>query len=107
MTMRRACLLAALMGGAVPARAQTVPAAADVAVLGLPDDQWGERVAAVIVPGDARPSADDLAAFARSRLRSTKTPEVWAFRAALPYNDTGKLLRRQLRAELAKPLAPA
>jgi acyl-coenzyme A synthetase/AMP-(fatty) acid ligase len=37
----------------------------------------------------------------RSRLRSTKTPEVWAFRQALPYNDTGKLLRRQLKTEMA------
>ncbi len=37
----------------------------------------------------------------KSKLRSTKTPEVWAFRDALPYNDTGKLLRRQLRAEMS------
>ena len=43
----------------------------------------------------------------RARLRSTKTPEVWAFRAALPYNDTGKLLRRQLKAEMAGPSKPA
>jgi len=34
-------------------------------------------------------------------LRSTKTPEVWEFRDALPYNDTGKLLRRQLKTEMA------
>jgi acyl-CoA synthetase (AMP-forming)/AMP-acid ligase II len=83
------------------------PAVGDVAVLGLPDVQWGEQVAAVIVADGARPTPDELAAFVRERLRSTKTPEVWEFREALPYNDTGKLLRRQLRAELAKPLAPA
>jgi fatty-acyl-CoA synthase len=79
------------------------PAVADVAVFGLPDNDWGERVACVVVPNGERPSTDDLAALVKQRLRSTKTPEVWEFREALPYNDTGKLLRRQLRAELAAP----
>lgn len=83
------------------------PGVADVAVLGVPDDHWGEKVAAVVVPRDAAPSPDDLAAWVRARLRSTKTPEVWAFRAALPYNDTGKLLRRQLKAEMSAPAAAA
>jgi len=78
------------------------PAVADVAVLGLPDNEWGEKVAAVVVAKDARPSPEDLAAFAKARLRSSKTPEVWEFRDALPYNDTGKLLRRQLKAELSR-----
>ena len=76
------------------------PAVADVAVLGLPDDHWGERVAAVIVPKGAAPSVDDLARFVKARLRSTKTPETWEFRSELPYNDTGKLLRRVLKQEL-------
>jgi acyl-CoA synthetase (AMP-forming)/AMP-acid ligase II len=81
------------------------PQVTDVAVLGLPDDNWGERVAAVLVVKEAPPPVDELAGWVRSRLRSTKTPEVWSFRDALPYNDTGKLLRRQLKAELASPLA--
>jgi fatty-acyl-CoA synthase len=73
---------------------------ADVAVLGLPCVQWGEKVAAVIVPrGDADPDA--LAAHVKAALRSTKTPEAWYFRDELPYNETGKLLRRVLKAELA------
>jgi acyl-CoA synthetase (AMP-forming)/AMP-acid ligase II len=76
------------------------PGVADVAVLGVRDDQWGETVAAVIVPREPAPSRDELAAWVRARLRSTKTPEIWAFREALPYNDTGKLVRRQLKAEL-------
>jgi acyl-CoA synthetase (AMP-forming)/AMP-acid ligase II len=80
------------------------PQVTDVAVLGLPDDNWGERVAAVLVVKEAPPPVDELAGWVRSRLRSTKTPEVWSFRDALPYNDTGKLLRRQLKAELASPV---
>jgi acyl-CoA synthetase (AMP-forming)/AMP-acid ligase II len=83
------------------------PQVADVAVFGVPDDQWGEKVACALVPREAPPPVDELAGWVRSRLRSTKTPEVWSFRDALPYNDTGKLLRRQLKAELsaAQPVA--
>jgi fatty-acyl-CoA synthase len=84
---------------------RTHPNVADVAVLGLPDDQWGEKVAAVIVAKGPTPTAEHLAAWVRARLRSTKTPETWEFRAELPYNDTGKLLRRVLKQELLK--APA
>jgi acyl-CoA synthetase (AMP-forming)/AMP-acid ligase II len=84
------------------------PRVRDVAVFGVPDDQWGEKVACALVCDDGHPSADELAGWVRSRLRSTKTPEVWSFRDALPYNDTGKLLRRQLKAEMtAQQLADA
>ena len=76
------------------------PNVADVAVLGLPDDEWGERVAAAVVVKDGVPIAGDLADWVKARLRSTKTPDVWSFRDALPYNDTGKLLRRQLKVEM-------
>ncbi len=79
---------------------RTHPAVADLAVFGLPDDQWGERVAAVIVPRETAPSVDELAAWVKARLRSTKTPETWDFRAELPYNDMGKLLRRVLKQDL-------
>lgn len=78
------------------------PGVADVAVVGAPDEQWGERVAAFVVPRDGRPAEADLAEWVQARLRSTKTPEVWGFRDELPYNDTGKLLRRLLKAELAQ-----
>jgi fatty-acyl-CoA synthase len=83
------------------------PNVADVAVLGLPDDQWGERVAAVIVAKGAAPSIDDLAGWVKARLRSTKTPQTWEFRGELPYNDTGKLLRRVLKQELLQAAAEA
>ena len=84
---------------------RTHPDVADVAVLGLPDDQWGERVAAVVVPRGEQPDADALATWLKARLRSTKTPETWVFRDELPYNETGKLLRRVLKAELTAPQA--
>lgn len=83
------------------------PKVADVAVLGVPDDHWGEKVAAAVVARDASVTPAELAAWVHERLRSTKTPEVWAFRDALPYNDTGKLLRRQLKAEMAATPGPA
>jgi acyl-CoA synthetase (AMP-forming)/AMP-acid ligase II len=78
------------------------PAVGDCAVVGIPDEQWGEAVAAVIVPraGD-RPAPEELRAWVRARLRSSRVPERIEFREALPYNETGKLLRRQVRAELA------
>ena len=77
------------------------PAVADVAVLGVPDDEWGEQVAAVITPrGEANPEA--LKAFVRERLRSTKVPAQIRFQAELPYTETGKLLRRVLKAGFAQ-----
>lgn len=82
------------------------PAVADVAVLGVPDQQWGERiVAAVVLKADT--SEDALQQWTRRRLRSTKTPDSIFFRTALPYNDTGKVLRRVLQAEFGKSAAVA
>jgi fatty-acyl-CoA synthase len=74
---------------------------ADCAVLGLPCATWGEKVAAVIVGKGDNVDCDALAAMVRARLRSTKTPEAWFIRTELPYNETGKLLRRVLKAELS------
>ncbi len=75
---------------------------ADCAVLGIPCERWGEKVVAVIVSRSGRPDTDAMAAAIRAKLRSTRTPEQWFVRAELPYNETGKLLRRVLKAELAE-----
>ena len=76
-------------------------AVADVAVVGVPDEQWGEGVAAAVVLRDGcRAEVGELQAWVRERLRSSRTPERIEFWDELPYNETGKLLRRVVRAEL-------
>lgn len=75
---------------------------ADCAVLGIPCVEWGEKVVAVIVSRSGDPDTDTIAAAIRAKLRSTKTPEQWFLRDELPYNETGKLLRRVLKDELVK-----
>jgi len=77
------------------------PAVDQVAVLGAPDDEWGERIVAfVVVAAGARPAVDDMKDFVRARLRSSRTPDDIVYRAELPYTATGKLLRRELAGEL-------
>jgi fatty-acyl-CoA synthase len=74
---------------------------AAAAVVGIPDVEWGEAVVAVVVP---EPGAEleeaALQEHVRVRLRSTKTPTRIEVREELPFNETGKLLRRVLREEL-------
>jgi len=76
-------------------------AVADAAVVGLPDEQWGETVAAAVVtkPGHSA-SEEEIRSWVKDRLRSSRTPERIDFREELPYNELGKLLRRKLRAEM-------
>ena len=74
---------------------------AEVAVVGMPSEEWGEAVAAFVVPVEgAMIDVDEIRLFVRTHLRSSRAPEVVHVRAALPYSETGKLLRRELRAEL-------
>jgi acyl-CoA synthetase (AMP-forming)/AMP-acid ligase II len=76
-------------------------AIADVAVVGIPSVQWGEAVAAAIVLRDDV-EADELRAWVKERLRSSRVPEKIEFWPELPYNETGKLLRRKVREALGE-----
>ena len=69
-----------------------------VAVIGLPDDRWGERVAAFIEPASEAASPESLDRFCLdSGLARFKRPRAYAFVDAIPRSASGKLLRRHLR----------
>jgi len=75
------------------------PAIADAVAVGVPSVEWGEAVGIAITvrPGHATPGDDELRALIRDRLRSSRVPEQIHVVEALPYNEMGKLLRREVR----------
>lgn len=83
------------------------PDVVDAAVVGIPDEEWGQRVEAVIVP---RPGAavdgDSLRDFVRQALRGSKTPDAIVCWPDLPRTATGKLLRREVVSALVDHVVP-
>lgn len=81
----------------------THPAVADAAAVAIPSVEWGEAVglAVVVRGGFDQPGEDELKELVRTRLRSSRVPEKVLFVAALPYNEMGKLLRREVKVMLA------
>jgi fatty-acyl-CoA synthase len=94
------------------------PAVGEAAVVGVPDPAWGESLVAFVVPRRGVPPLSDpggpgasvteaeLQAFVTAKLADYKKPRRILFRAELPRTPTGKVLKRELRAELAAAAAP-
>jgi acyl-CoA synthetase (AMP-forming)/AMP-acid ligase II len=78
------------------------PAVGQVAVIGVPDDRWGEAVCAVVVPRNGvEVTLEDLVAHTRGRLGGFKQPRRLVLVDALPVNAGGKVLKRELRTQVA------
>ena len=76
-----------------------LPAIAEAAAVAIPSAEWGEAVGLIVVvrDGHAAPADEELKQVIRARLRSSRVPERVLFAKSLPYNEMGKLLRREIK----------
>jgi fatty-acyl-CoA synthase len=80
----------------------THPGVAEVSVVGQPDEEWGEVVIAFVVAAPATClTAQELDAHCLERIARFKRPKRYEFIEALPKNSYGKVLKRELRGQLA------
>lgn len=82
---------------------QDHPSIAEAAVVGVPDEQWGEQLCAVLTlrPHAERPSVEQLHAFCRERMSAHKTPKYWTFVDTMPMTPTGKIQKFVLRDQVS------
>ena len=79
------------------------PSVAEVTVIGLPDPTWGQTVTAVIVPRDGTSvSLEDVRAHCQGKIAGYKTPKAIRLVDRIPKNETGKVIKRELRDRFAE-----
>lgn len=84
-----------------------VPGITEAAVVGLPDEEWGQRLEAVVVTDGTHIDTEQMRQWCRQQLRSALTPERISIWQELPTNDSGKLMRREIvRRLLVAPDSP-
>jgi acyl-CoA synthetase (AMP-forming)/AMP-acid ligase II len=92
--------------GEIEAVIANVQGVAEVAIIGLPDAEWGEKLHAFIVPSaDMTPSEADILAACRAVLAGYKVPRGISYVQELQRNAVGKLLKRELRSDRDKYLS--